>query len=607
MRNYIIFLKKELFEAVKTYKLLILAATFFVFGLMSPLFAKMMPEIMKFAMASDPSTAGMDLTSLFADPAAIDAWIQFYSNVGQLGLIVLVIVFSGMLASEISKGTLTIILTKGLARSTAILAKFSSAVIIWTGCFMIAFFTSWGFTIYFFPGEHLPHILLAGFCLWVYGVFLLALTCLAATLTKSTIFCMLSVGAAVVVFSLLPYLPFTDKYNPAFLSNMQLRLLHESATVRNVMPTLISSLIIIIAFVLLAVLFFDRTKWGKKTAALTVLLAFSMVTVILLSEEAPARIQLSRYVITEKITIGAGTEWELAGKLTIPKKADGKVPAVVLVQGSGSSDMDETIFDNKPFKEIAEYLSANGIAVIRYNKRTYTHGLTIAGLNDGSFTVWDETIEDALLATKILKADPRIDADKVFILGHSLGGMLAPRIHTSGGDYAGLILFAGSPRFLLDIMKDQQALGLQAMEEGAEKEAAKAMNKEFIDSIEAGMLLSDAEAKDLMLPEMGGVSAYYFKDLHDHPPAHYIAGISAPFLVMQAANDLQVYIDKDFDVYKELLAGRDNATFRLYDGLNHLFMPSKVTDISELMNEYKIKANIDRQVLADIEEWIKAN
>ena len=607
MRTYGIFLKKELIEAFKTYKLLIMGAVFLIFGIMSPLTAKMMPEILRWAMELDPSTAGIDLSFLFSNPTALDAWMQFYGNVGQIGVIILVIVFSGMLSSELSKGTLTIILTKGLTRSTVIISKLTSATLIWTGSLLIAFFTSWGYTIYFFPNDKLPYVLLGGFCLWLSGVFLLALTAFAASITKtSSIFCMLSVGAAVIVLNLLAIIPYVGKYSPVSLGSLPISLLAGASTARSIVPTLIASVIIIIALILLAVITFDRTKTLKFSAVIASVLAFAMLFNILLGEEVPARIKLNRYVTTEKITIGTGTEWELAGKLTLPKNIDGKIPAVVLVQGSGSSDMDETIFDNRPFKEIAEYLSTNGISVIRYNKRSYTHGFKMVG-DDHSFTVWEETIEDAILAAEILKADPRIDENRVFILGHSLGGMLAPRIHAMGGDYAGIIIFAGSPRFLLDIMKDQGELALKSMPEGDEKEKATKDNNELIISIEEGILLPDEEAKRIVPEGMGGISAYYFKDLHENPLARYIVETTVPFLVMHAAEDLQVYTDKDFNAYKTLLADHSNATFKLYDGLNHLFMPARTDDIAKLFDEYRVKANIDEQVLSDIAEWIKAN
>jgi len=278
------------------------------------------------------------------------------------------------------------------------------------------------------------------------------------------------------------------------------------------------------------------------------------------------------------------------------------VPAVVLVHGSGASDMNQTIFQNQPFREIAEYLSSNGIAVIRYNKRNYTHALKLAEQADSGFSVWEETMEDALLATEILKADPRVDENKVFILGHSLGGMLAPRIHLAGGDYAGLILFAGSPRSLLDIMIDQQTDVLAAMTDEADIAFQTEFNNQFIEFVESLSIISENEARASTHEALGAI--YYWWDMHRNPAAEIIESITVPFLVMHPANDLHVCATKDFGSYKELLGERDNVTFRFYEGLNHLFMPSTAENILELMDEYAIKSKIKPQVLRDIKEWV---
>lgn len=314
-------------------------------------------------------------------------------------------------------------------------------------------------------------------------------------------------------------------------------------------------------------------------------------------------------VIEEKIIVGKGTEWELSGILTIPKYVEGKIPAVVLVQGSGPSDMDETIYDNKPFLEIAEYLTSHGIAVIRYDKRTYTHGAKMVRELGGSLTMYEETIEDAILATEILKSDPRIDENRVFILGHSLGGSLAPRINASGGDYAGLILFAGTPRSLIEVIADQQILAAAETMEGEELEAFLATFdsvESLVEEQSAAIIgMTDDEAKAAI--DSSGVSLYYYKDNLINSAENYIKDITVPFLVMQAGNDFQVFADKDFEMYKKLLANHTNVTFKLYEGLNHLFMPSKVTRSVDIHDEYKIKANMDKQVLQDIADWIKTN
>jgi dienelactone hydrolase len=510
-----------------------------------------------------------------------------------------------MLSSELSKGTLTIILTKGLSRRAVILAKLTSASLIWTGCYWLSFFISWGYTVYYFPDDKLPYIMLAGFCLWLFGLFLLALTALAAAITEtSTIFCLLLVGAAVIVLNLLNMIPYVKRYNPVTLAGVPTSLLADTATPRG---AAYAAMVVAVgatgALVALAIMVFNKRKAPKTAIAVAGGFAVLLALTILVNEEVPARIALARYVVTEKVTVGAGTEWELQGLLTLPKNANGLVPAVVLVQGSGASDMNERIYDNQPFREIAEYLSKNGIAVIRYNKRTYTYGYKMSQADLSGMTVWDETMEDAILATEILKSDPRIDETKVFILGHSMGGMLAPRIHALGGDYAGLILFAGSPRFLFDIMIEQMEASIAEMKDGADKETAEAGLAAMKDGLGEIMALSDEEAKAVMV-EGAGASAYYFKDLYDHPIAGYIAETTVPFLVLHGDADLQVDTVRDFNLYKELLADHDNATFILYDGLNHLFMPARVDKISELMDDYRVKSRIEEKVLRDIVEWV---
>jgi len=304
------------------------------------------------------------------------------------------------------------------------------------------------------------------------------------------------------------------------------------------------------------------------------------------------------------IIIGEGTDFPLDGILSIPNNVTDKIPAVVIVHGSGSHDMDGTLFANMPYRDIAEYLAANGIAVLRYDKRTFTHGAKM----EGHWTVREEVIEDTLLATEILKAHPNIDERRVFIAGHSLGGMLAPRIHAEGGNYAGLILLAGSPRSLLEISREQIIALINDTMEGEEKENALTQFQEMSDmQIRQLMDTPDDIAKNTLAPEWGGVSLYYLKDMHTNPSSDYIPNITAPFLVLQGSNDLQILAGIDFAMYQELLAGRSNATLKLYDGLNHLFMPSTIKSVTEIMDEYAIENKVDIQVLADIVGWIKTH
>jgi len=604
MRNYLIFLNKELFESYKTYKLLIMAAVFLFLGMASPVTAMFMPEILKWAISSDPATAGMDLSGLITVPVAFDSWMQFFTSyIGQMGIFALVIVFSGMLSSEFSRGTLTIMLSKGLSRSTVILAKLTNAFIIWTASYALAALVAWGYTVYFFPGEVVPNLFLAVFCLWVFGLFLLSLTMLMATLTKRGFACMLALGASAVVLIILNLSPQIAKYNPGSLVDLPVRLTADAATPSQTLPVLAFAFIGIMLFSALAILVFSKCikKSGNKLALILGFAVLCMALTVFFGEEVPRQISTNRQVITEGVIIGKGTEFELHGMLTLPREADGKVPAVVLVHGSGPNDMDETIFNNKPFRDIAEYLSSNGIAVIRYNKRTLTHGLSLSEMR--GLTVWEETIEDAILATELLRSDPRIDENRVFILGHSLGGMLAPRIHNNGGDFAGLILFAGSPRFLLDISGDQVAAVLDAIEDEDERAEIIAVRQQMEEEFELILSLSDDEVKDTIFTSLGN-TGYYWLDLYKNPVSVDLEKVDVPILVMQPDDDVQVLTDVDYAMYKELLAGRPDVTFKLYPGLNHLFMPSTGRGIFDIMDEYRIRANVDLQVLRDIVEWV---
>ena len=128
---------------------------------------------------------------------------------------------------------------------------------------------------------------------------------------------------------------------------------------------------------------------------------------------------------SEKVIIGEGTAFPLNGKLTFPDGVSGPVPAVVMVHGSGSSNMDEQVMKLTPFRDLAEGLAKQGIASIRYDKRSFVHARKMLRQ---CITVKEETIDDALLAINMLKSDPRIDKERIFILGHSMGAMLAPRI-----------------------------------------------------------------------------------------------------------------------------------------------------------------------------------
>lgn len=141
----------------------------------------------------------------------------------------------------------------------------------------------------------------------------------------------------------------------------------------------------------------------------------------------------------ETVTVGTAP-WALPGTLTLPP-GGGPFPAVVLVDGSGPPDRDATLGDWKPFRDLAWALAGRGVAVLRYDKRTAVHAEAMHA-KKADLTLDDETIDDALAAATLLRA--RADVGHVFVVGHSLGGTLAPRIAARDQAIAGIVVLGAA-------------------------------------------------------------------------------------------------------------------------------------------------------------------
>ena len=304
-------------------------------------------------------------------------------------------------------------------------------------------------------------------------------------------------------------------------------------------------------------------------------------------------------MIKENIVVGEGTKYPLRGMLTLPENASDPVPAVVFVHGSGSSNMDEKVGKLTPFKDLAEGLAELGIASIRYDKRSFAHPIKM--LREKIITVKEETIEDAILATELLKRDSRIDKDNIFIAGHSMGGMLAPRIDAEGGNYKGLILMAGSPRTLGEIMLDQNEEVMRSGK-GLLQWYVKTQVAKISAMFEGMYELSDEEAKKKKLGN--GTTLYYFKEMGEHPASEYLLKLEKPVMIMQGEKDFQATLENDFAAYKELLNDKENVTFKVYENLNHLFVNSVYGNIMKAMKEYKVEQHIGKNVIKDLADWI---
>lgn len=217
MRNYAVFLKKELLENIRTYKFLVIILVFVILGMMNPLVAKLTPVLLKQMMPE-----GVKIT--MPEPTALDAWVQFFKNMTQMGVFVILIVFSGIIGTELSRGTLVNMVTRGLSRRAIILSKYSAMVILWTLGLTINFMMTWGYTSLLFPKISIDHLLFSVFCLWLFVVFLLSVLIFSATFINHSFGTLLFVGATTVMMFIMNFLVPIQKNNPLRLVSAHMEL-----------------------------------------------------------------------------------------------------------------------------------------------------------------------------------------------------------------------------------------------------------------------------------------------------------------------------------------------------------------------------------------------
>ena len=291
----------------------------------------------------------------------------------------------------------------------------------------------------------------------------------------------------------------------------------------------------------------------------------------------------------KEVAVGSG-EWVLKGSLTLPL-GSGPFPALVLVHGSGPHDRDETIGPNKPFRDLAEGLASQGIAVLRYEKRTHAYGNKLETIKN--FTVNQETVDDAAAAAKLLLKTPGIDRKRVFVLGHSLGGMILHRVVKAVPQVHGLIMMAGATRPLDEVIVEQTAYiaGLQAKLTDDDKAKIEALKQDLA-------RLKDPEIARTPEKMIMGAPVSYWLDLRNIDPPKEAKALTQSMLILQGGKDYQV-TEKDFANWKQALSSHKNAVFKFYPDLYHLFMPGKKTPA-----DYEQAGHVEKVVVDDIAQWI---
>jgi fermentation-respiration switch protein FrsA (DUF1100 family) len=281
----------------------------------------------------------------------------------------------------------------------------------------------------------------------------------------------------------------------------------------------------------------------------------------------------------------------LPGVLMLPKKGD-HFPVVILVHGSGPSDRDETLKNNKPFEDIALGLAAKGIATLRYDKRTFVYGIKSIA-DPTKLTMKEEIDDDALSALKLAKSFKEIDPKKIFLLGHSQGATSAPRIAKLAPFVAGIIMMAGYARPFEDVILDQMTFLLPLQTTKKKADSLLEIITKQVANIKRGDFSNSASAAPLGLPPS------YWRDMKSYDQVATAKSLQTRILILQGEKDYQVTM-KDFAIWKQALGGKKSAAFISYPGLFHLFMPGEGKP-----SDYEHSGNITEKVINDIAEWIK--
>ncbi len=286
-------------------------------------------------------------------------------------------------------------------------------------------------------------------------------------------------------------------------------------------------------------------------------------------------------------------EYKLPGFLVTPRE---DIPdqgiAVLLVAGSGPQDRDETVglAANKPLRDIADGLAAQGIASLRYEKRSFAAPQAFAK----GATIEAEVLDDVKAAVSLMQNDPLTRDSALYVIGHSLGGMLVPQILTDNPALQGAVILAGSPRSLWDIIYDQNISAIAAQTGLTDEQRQQG-------ALQVRGMRDQANAMDQNnMADLFGMPGSYIVSLNALELAQKAKTLTQPLFILQGGQDVQVYADKDFISWQALLGERENLEYRLYPGLNHLFMQGRTGTAAD----YNDQALVDSGVISDIASWL---
>jgi len=281
------------------------------------------------------------------------------------------------------------------------------------------------------------------------------------------------------------------------------------------------------------------------------------------------------------------------GTLSMPRGA-ATAPGVVLLSGGGPFDRDETAGSNKPLKDVAWGLASRGVAVARFDRVSHTHADYVARTPE--FTMTDDYVPHAVAAVRLLQATPRVDPDRVFVLGHSMGGKVAPRVAQAEPSIAGMVIMAGDTQPMHHAAV-RVARYLAALDPAPIDAATVEMITRQAAKVESADLSPSTPAGELPF----GYAGAYWLDVRGYDPVSTAASLNKPMLIVQGGRDYQVTVEDDLAGWRAGLAQRPNVSIRVYSADDHLFFPGTGQSVP---SEYNAPQHVDPAVIEDIAAWL---
>ena len=313
----------------------------------------------------------------------------------------------------------------------------------------------------------------------------------------------------------------------------------------------------------------------------------------------------------------------LAGTLTMPEQ-EGIYPAVVLISGSGPQNRDEELFGHKPFLVLSDYLTRNGIAVLRFDDRG-----TAASTGDFSSATSVDFATDVASAVQYLQSRPEIDKNKIGLVGHSEGGIIAPMVVADSDDIDFMVLLAGtgirgdklllaqqaligeasgmSPSQLVENeMLSKKVFEIILKEQGEDemKEQIRNHNTQVFRNIPTENIPRGMTEDEFVKAQVAQMTSPWMQYFIRYDPAPILEKVSCPVLAINGEKDLQVPPKENLEAIKAGLAkgGNTNVTTVELPGLNHLFQEAE----TGLIGEYaEIEQTFSPKALELVTSWIK--